>query len=142
MEVHRSTHQRHATVRQADLEKRLACYRRDDGSISGGPSLEGGSTNKTPGTHCNTGKPNGHNRNQRITSKTLRYLRLRAFSRSKFIKFAFNFLSSLVSTARQSESGPSSNCSPVSVSAAPSTFLTTASITSACWLPSSSWYLW
>jgi hypothetical protein len=26
-----------------DLKKRLARYRRDDGSISGGPSLEGGS---------------------------------------------------------------------------------------------------
>lgn len=70
------------------------------------------------------------------------YLRLRAFSRSEFIRFAFNFLSSFVSTAMQSESGPSSNCSPVSVSAAPSTLLTTASKMSGCLFPLSSWYLW
>ena len=52
-EVHRSTYQRHAPVRQADLEKRLAHYRRDKSSTSVGPSLaslEGGSTKKDSGT--------------------------------------------------------------------------------------------
>lgn len=80
---------------------------------------------------------NWQNKGSKIT-----YLHLRASSRSEFIKFAFNFLSSFVSTARHSESGPSSSRSPVSVSAAPSAFLTTASRMSACLLPFSSWYLW
>ena len=72
----------------------------------------------------------------------LTYLRLRAFSRSESIKCAFNFRSSVVSKATQSESGPSSSSSPVSMFAAPSTFPTTASMMTACLLPSSSWYLW
>ena len=48
-EVHRSTYQRHAPVRQADLETRLARYRRDTidkSSLSAGTSLEGRSTNR------------------------------------------------------------------------------------------------
>ena len=53
-EVHRSTYQRHALVRQADLEKRLARYRTprdvDDSSISAGPSLEEGGANRAPQT--------------------------------------------------------------------------------------------
>ena len=46
-EVHRSTYQRHARFRQADLEKQLARYRRDRSSLS---LLEEGSTNRASGT--------------------------------------------------------------------------------------------
>ena len=70
------------------------------------------------------------------------YCCLQAFVQSEVIKFAFSFLFLFVSKARQSESGPSSNCSPVSMSSAPSTFSTTANIMNACLLPFSSWYLW
>ena len=73
--------------------------------------------------------------------KKITYLCLQAFSRSEFIKFAFNFLSLFITMAIQSESGPSLNCSPVSMSAVPSTLLTTASKMIACLLPLSSWYL-
>ena len=45
-EVHRSTYQRHAPVRRADLEKSFARYRREKSSLSAEPSLEGGSTNR------------------------------------------------------------------------------------------------
>src|ERR1700733_6560588 len=50
MEVHHSTYQRHASICQADLEKRLAHYRRDDSSISMEPLLEEGGTNGAYGT--------------------------------------------------------------------------------------------
>lgn len=51
IEVHRSTYQRHARFRQADLEKSLARNRRDKIDESSLSLLEGGSTNRPSGTH-------------------------------------------------------------------------------------------
>ena len=57
----------------------------------------------------------------------------RASSRRAFIKVWFKFFSSLLSMPTQRESGGNSNRSGKMISAAPSTFFTTAKQTKSCW---------